>query len=78
MVNELTETLRRILWRARFEGDQVGERVGEDLYLTAYADDVVNIAGRGRELRREDVDAVRAALSKIGYADIERALGKDV
>lgn len=69
--DELTETMRRVLWRARFEGERVGEVVGEDLYLKAFSDGVINIAGHGRELRRDDVDAVRAALSQIGYVEIE-------
>jgi hypothetical protein len=70
-MSELTETLRRLLWRSRHEGDQLFEVVGEDLLVKVFAHGVINIDGRGRELRREDVDAVRAALKEIGYVEVK-------
>lgn len=73
-MERLAESLNRILRRAQAEGAQCGEVVGDGdgLYLKAFSGTVINIDGRGgRRLRREDVEAVRAALTEIGYAEVD-------
>jgi len=67
---ELTQALRRLLRRSFQEGQQCSEVVDGDLLVKAYAGGVFNIGARGRELAREDVDAVREALAELGYVEV--------
>lgn len=55
------------LLRERRSGD-----LDDGLFLRAWPDrDLINISGRGRDLTRADVDAVRAALGETGYVEVD-------
>lgn len=51
-------------------------RVLEGLYLTVFNDSVINLAPRDRELTRDDVDTVRAAIARIGMREVESWLAR--
>lgn len=66
----LAEPILRLMQKAAAEGQVAGLHVGPDLYLKVFPNDVINIDTQVRKLRREDVEAVRAALEEIGYTEV--------
>jgi hypothetical protein len=66
----LAVLLAEILQKAHADGKPCGRAV-DGLYVRAFPRGVVNVDGRDRPLRTEDVQAVRAALAEAGYIETD-------
>ena len=51
--------------------NRLTEKLPADVRLRELKNDLINIGAERRRLEREDVDALRAALTEAGYREVE-------
>lgn len=58
--------------------NRLAEEVSNELYLRLLGDDdILNFSARGRALKGDDVQAVRDALTVVGYKEIESWVARE-